>query len=159
MIRDIEPIWGSHSDLLARELSMLEPGALVLEHGAGLYSTPLIAASGADVIVVESLAGWRAWSQWLYERHTKAPRYLEHAKRAIPMLGDLSIAFIDGVDRERGDLLRWCLDAGVPVVIAHDTQDETRKQYNYQPHAYIRANYTIEHDGSAPRTTVWKRCG
>lgn len=155
---DIDSFWGSHTGMLAAALDTLEPGALVIEHGSGLYSSPLIARYDVHVLVVEELPGWLEWAGWLYGTAGRKMEHLDRAKRAIPHLATAGLVFIDGAARERGDLLKWALDAGSPSVIAHDTEEDSRKHYNWAPHLFAHKNYTAEHDGRVfPRTTMWKR--
>lgn len=148
---DIEPAWGSHAPTLAAVLETLPAGSLVIEHGAGMYSSPLIARHDLRVICIEEVTGWRSWAKWLYgDRVT----LLSRAKEAIPRLAGAALVFIDGAARERADLLKWALSAQAPVIIAHDTHDS---QYGYSLAA--RGDYVIEHDGNTPATTRWVHTG
>jgi hypothetical protein len=146
---DIEPQWGSHAAMLESALSALAPGSLVVEHGAGVYSSPLIARYDLQVACIEEADGWRSWSQWMYGSRAKV---LSRAKEAIPYLACASLVFIDGATRERADLLKWALNARTPQVIAHDTQDH---QYGYCLNE--RAGYLIDQDVGPPTTTRWTR--
>lgn len=150
---DIEPMWGSHSTMLEESLSKLAPGSLVIEHGAGMYSSPLISRfSTVDVLCIEEAPGWRSWAQWLYQTAGRPMTLLKRAKEAIPHLGRASLVLIDGAARERSDLLKWALDAGVPCVIAHDTHDP---QYGYR--IGQRGDYRIEADSNSTQTTRWTK--
>lgn len=135
----------------------LNPGAFVVEHGAGLYSTPLIARHDVRVLVIEEAPGWLAWARWLYAGFGRETTTLEMAKRSLPYLSGASLVFVDGAARERGALLRWALDARVPCVVAHDTERDQQNFYNYGNHQFSRLGYTVVHDGDRPRTTVWQR--
>lgn len=147
---DIEPSWGSHAATLDAEIAKLAPGSLVIEHGAGMYSTPLIARRNVRPVCIEEASGWASWAKWMYA--DRDVRMLSRAKEALPLLADAALVFIDGAARERGDLLKWSLAAGVPVVIAHDTEEP--RQYGY----YIDVpGYAVAHDGVRPRTTTWRR--
>lgn len=146
---DIEPQWGSHAPTIEAALDTLAPGSLVIEHGAGMYSSPLIARRDLRVLCIEEAPGWRSWAAWLYgDRAT----LLSRAKECVPHLSSSALVFIDGAARERADLLKWALDAGVPAVIAHDTHDP---QYGYRIGA--RADYVATHDSGRPQTSFWRK--
>lgn len=155
---DINPGWGSHTTILAAELASLPPGALVIEHGAGVFSTPLIAQHDVRPWCIEDLIGWRGWARWVYASHGRDLRVEERAKPCVSSLPDASLVFIDGIIQERGDLLRWALEAGVPTIIAHDTEDDYRKMYGYSERYFRFPGYTVTSDGSRPQTTVWRKC-
>jgi hypothetical protein len=153
---DINPIWGTHTSILERELAALPSGSLVVEHGAGVYSTPLIARFNVRVICIEDLQGWRDWASWIYGMAGREVRVEDWAKPVVPVLPTVSLVFIDGIIRERGDLLKWALAAKVPTIIAHDTEDDYRKMYGYSSHLFREPGYEAGHDGGRPQTTVWK---
>lgn len=146
---DIEPAWGSHAPTLDAALDSLPVGSLVIEHGAGMYSSPLIARRDLRVICIEEASGWRSWAAWLYGDKVTL---LSRAKEAIPHLSQAALVFIDGAARERGDLLKWTLHAGAPLVIAHDTHDP---QYGYNLGA--RGDYVVTIDPGPPATTRWQK--
>jgi hypothetical protein len=147
---DIEPAWGSHSAALSSALASLPPGSLVIEHGAGMCSSVLIARHDVRVVCIEEAPGWRAWAGWIYGGRAEL---LQRAKQATALLSSAALVLIDGAARERGDLLKWALDAGAPLIIAHDTEEP--RQYGYRLDA--RADYVITHDGGTPRTTTWRK--
>lgn len=148
---DIEPMWGSHAQALASELSSLDSAALVIEHGAGMFSTPLIARCDVRVICIEEAPGWSAWAKWMYA--DRNAMFLSRAKQIVDHLPDAALVFIDGAARERGDLLKWALDAGSAVVVAHDTEEPRRYGYRLD----TRAGYDISSTDEHPRTTIWRR--
>lgn len=152
MLRDIEPAWGSHARLLESALQTLPDGALVIEHGAGVYSTPLIARFDVRVVCIEECIGWRSWAAWLYADKADT---LQRAKAAIPLLEQAGLVFIDGAARERGDLLKWALERSVPLIVAHDTEGDARNIYGYQAHSFSAKGYDVAHDGERPQTTMW----
>lgn len=156
-VRDIDMPWGSHRDALAAALAELDPGALVVEHGAGIFSSPLIARFDVRVVVIEELPGWAGWASWLYKSAGRDVRVLDRAKTAIPHLADAALVFIDGAIRERGDLLKWSLDAGARTIIAHDTEEDHRSLYGYAGHYFERRGYATTSDNGKPTTTVWGR--
>lgn len=156
---DIEPQWGSHTSVLNSALESLDYSGstpLVIEHGAGMYSSPVIARHGVRVLCIEEAPGWRSWAEWLYDTAGR-PLVLEsRAKAAIHSLSSAALVFIDGAARERGDLLKWALAAKVPTIIAHDTEDDTGSTHGYQRHLFAPGEYFVTHDGDKPRTTVWR---
>src|SRR5688572_15660515 len=119
----------------------------VLEHGAGLYSSPLLARLGCSVVCIERHPGWHEWARWLY------------GDRAVMLdvpgaVTNIALAFIDGPAEERGPLLSACLELGVPTIIAHDTGIKTRDYYGYKPYHFMVTRYEVTHP--VDRTTVWK---
>lgn len=112
-----------------------------------MYSSTLIARYNVRVVCIEEASGWRSWAEWLYNGRAEL---VTRAKRVISRLPDAALVFIDGAARERGDLLRWALDAGAPTVIAHDTEDG---QYGYR---LTDSRYAIEHDSKRPQTTTFR---
>ena len=157
-VKDIDAFWGSHVDTLDAALKTVAPGSLVIEHGVGLYSSPVIARYDVRVLAIEEWPGWLSWSRWLYESSGREFSHLERAKQCIPRLAEAALVFIDGAARERGDLLKWCLEAGVPCIIAHDTEEDHRGLYNYQRHWFKQKGYTVTDDAKAfPCTTMWRR--
>jgi hypothetical protein len=158
MTKDIDSFWGSHADTLEAALRTVQPGSLVIEHGAGLYSSSVIARFDVRVLVIEEAPGWAEWSRWLYTLHGRDVSYLERAKSCIPRLAGAGLVFIDGAARERSDMLKWALDAGAPLVIAHDTERASRGVYAYPSHLFERRGYTITDDGRQfPCTTMWRK--
>jgi hypothetical protein len=155
MSLDASPAWGTHSGALSLALESLPPGSLVVEHGAGIYSTPLIARYDVQVICIESLPGWASWANWVYLGAGRVVSTCERAKRAVPHLPRAALVFIDGLASERADLLKWSIAAKVPTIIAHDTERDASTLYGYAMHDV--QGYTIAHDDRRPRTTVWQR--
>lgn len=138
---------------LSAALSALHDDALVIEHGAGLYSSILVRDSGYRAICIERDKDWRAWAAWLYGSQAEIAEY---AKHVLARLADASLVFIDGAMGERGDLLRWSIEARVPLIIAHDTEDDHRKQYGYMSGMFTAAGYDVTSEGKRPQTTVWR---
>lgn len=148
----IESPTGSHLPVLEAALSAAGD-RLVIEHGAGIYSTPLMARLGCRVLCVEPHPGWAEWARWIYQGRAEV---VESWKHAVPCLGDAAAVFIDGPASERGTLVQACLDVGVPTIIAHDTNPEEWNHYGYQPHMFIHAEYTVtQHSEDSHRTTRW----
>lgn len=148
---DINTGWGSHRRDLQTVLGRLAPGSLVIEHGCGMYSSPLISRYNVRVIVVEESQGWGSWVEWMYRGANREVTRLERAKQAVRFLADAALVFVDGAARERADMLKWALAAGVPTVIAHDTEDA---QYGYRLDA---DGYDVAHSTEMPRTTTWTK--
>jgi hypothetical protein len=143
---------GSHLPML--EAAASKATGLVIEHGAGLYSTPLLARLGCRVLCVEPHPGWREWAQWIYQGRAEM---CDSWKAATLRLADASLVFIDGPALERGPLLQACLDRDVPTIIAHDTDEEDWKSYNFQPHHFTMSRYEVTHHDDTHRTTQWRR--
>lgn len=145
----------------ASHLPVLEAAArsagagLVIEHGAGLYSTPLLARLGCNVLCCEPHPGWNEWARWIYDGKAEV---VESFKRALERLNDAAVVFIDGPAKERGVLLQACLDRSVPTIIAHDTNKRDWSHYDFQPHQFMHPSYTITHSAEdTHRTTLWSR--
>lgn len=129
---------------------------LVIEHGAGLYSTPLLARLGCRVLCCESVEGWREWARWIYEDRGEVADSLS---AVIARLSDATLVFIDGPETERARLISACIAARVPVIVAHDTHPRAWKFYGWQPEHFKPPGYTVtDHDYRGKyRTTVWRR--
>lgn len=146
----IECPTGSHLPVLEQ---YAHSGTVVIEHGAGLYSTPLFARAGCRVLCCEPHPGWAEWARWMYQGNVEM---LDSYKRAIERLGEAHLVFIDGPARERGVLLQQSLDRGVPVIVAHDTQQGEWVHYQYQPHMFKHPDYVVtQHSEDTHRTTLW----
>lgn len=151
----IESPTASHLPVLEQAVRALSPDALVIEHGAGLYSTPLLARLGARVLCSEPHPGWAEWAKWIYQGGAEMA---DSFKQVIPRIPGSALVFIDGPARERGPILQACLDAGVPTVIAHDTQPDEWGHYGYQPHMFKHPDYAVtQNSEDTHRTTLWQR--
>ncbi len=153
----ITSLAGSHLTALEVSLDSLSPGSLVIEHGAGLYSSPLFAARDVEIVCIETNPGWSEWAGWLYSMAGRAFSIQESWKRCADVLDRAALVFIDGEARHRGDLLRLCLERGVPLIVAHDTQSERQGGYGYHAHYFEHPGYAVTHDALPVRTTVWRR--
>lgn len=144
---------GSHLPVLERAVRNMPPGSLVIEHGAGLYSTVLLARLGVRVLLSEPDPGWAEWARWAYRGNVEM---VDSYKRLIERLGDASLVFLDGPARERGVLLQQSLDRNVPAIIAHDTQQDEWSHYGFQPHMFKHPGYVVtQHSEDTHRTTLW----
>lgn len=149
----IESPTGSHLPVLEQAAGDAA-NRLVIEHGAGLYSTPLLARLGCNVLCCEPHAGWAEWARWIYQGNVEM---VGSFKRVIERLGDAAVVFLDGPTRERGLLLQACLERHVPTIIAHDTQQGDWGHYGYQPHMFTHVDYVIsQHAEESHRTTLWR---
>jgi hypothetical protein len=144
---------GSHLPILEVEIAKLPPDALVIEHGAGLYSTVLLARAGVRVACAEEHEGWREWARFVYEGRAEM---VEMTKRLVPKLPDAALVFIDGETRGRSFLLSECIKARAPVIIMHDTEQEHWGIYGHHAHNFETTAYHITHDNEPHRTTLWK---
>lgn len=148
----IESPTGSHLPVL-ESVSRAAGDGLIIEHGAGLYSTPLLARIGARVLCTESHVGWAEWARWIYEGRAEI---VDSWKQAAARLEEAALVFIDGTANERGTLVQMCLDRGVPSIIAHDTNDSDWSHYGYQPHMFAHPRYNVTHHSEdTHRTTLW----
>lgn len=146
---------GSHLPTLEAAVAGLSAGSLVIEHGAGMYSTPLLCRSSARVLCLEVHPGWAEWARWMY-----MSAGIEHEiagyKQGVPRMAEAALVFIDGEAKERGLLLAACLERRVPIVIAHDTEQHTWQHYGIHPHLFEWRGYRIEHFAEdTHRTTQW----
>lgn len=140
---------------------MLETAAraatgLVVEHGAGLYSTPLLARIGCRVLCCESQAGWREWAAWMYGDRGEVTDSLD---AVIARLGHSSLVFIDGPSNERARLIEACFRVGVRTIVAHDTAPRVYREYGWTFEHFNAPGYTVTHDdvNAKYRTTLWQR--
>jgi hypothetical protein len=144
---------GSHLPVLEAEARALPPGALIIEHGAGLYSTPLLARLGVRVLCSEPHPGWAEWARWIYDGKVEVCSI----DQAISSLSEAALVFLDGPAKERGQLLPLCLDAHVPAIIAHDTNRREWRYYDFKPHMFGHERYEVTHSAEeSHRTTLWK---
>jgi hypothetical protein len=143
---------GSHSPVL--EAAARAADGLVLEHGAGLYSTPLLARVGCRVVCAEPHRGWSEWAAWIYEGRA----LVVDLWRSVD-LSTIALAFIDGPANERAPLLDACLAAGVPSIVAHDTHERCFAEYGWRAEHFAAPGYVVTHDTFKRkyRTTHWQR--
>lgn len=157
MTFDINPNWGSHVGALRAELSKLDAGALVVEHGAGMYSSVEIARHDVRVICAEEAPGWQSWAAWVYA--DRDAQIVDRWKHTVPILDGAALVFIDGRARDRSKLLGACLERRVPVIILHDTEQSAWHEYGWSAQLIGPPGYDAEHHGELPRTTVLRRRG
>lgn len=146
---------GSHLPILQATMDSLQPGDLVLEHGAGLYSTPLL-ATYADVRILchEPHEAWAEWASWIYDGRAEMATDLS---QTIARLKDVAVAFLDGPAKERGVLLHECLAASVPTIIVHDTNKREWRFYDFTPEMFQHERYEVTHHAEdSHRTTMWR---
>jgi hypothetical protein len=143
----------SHLPVLEEAASRVGDG-LVIEHGAGLYSTPLLAGLGCRVLCVEPHKGWAEWARWIY---CDEAEMVESANLAMPRLSEATVVFLDGPAKERGPLLQAALHVGVPTIIAHDTQKREWSYYDFNAAMFEHPRYEVSHHAEdSHRTTLWK---
>lgn len=146
---------GSHLPSLTKAVEALSSEALVIEHGAGLYSTPLLARYDIRILCIEPHEGWREWARWIYSDRAEMA---DSFKRAVPRLAEAAVVFIDGPANERGPLLHAALQANVPTIIVHDTEEREWDFYGHKRHFFEWPKYRITHHSEdTHRTTVWIR--
>lgn len=144
----------SHLPLLERAVRASH--GLVIEHGAGLYSTPLLARLGSKVLCVETNEAWADWAYWIYEERADVVNALSVA---INLLPSASLVFVDGAANERATLLDAALAAGVPRIVAHDTHERCFDEYGWRADHFAVPGYTVTHDVFKRkfRTTLWTK--
>lgn len=143
----------SHLPVLERAVRTMPDGGLIIEHGAGLYSTVFLSRTDVRILCCEPNPGWAEWARWVYDGKAEI---VDSFKRALERLGDASVVFLDGPAAERGVLLQACLDRKVPFIIAHDTNKREWNEYGYQPHMFSHPDYAIEQQPNDPHvTTSW----
>jgi hypothetical protein len=149
---------GSHLPSLTAVVESLPPGSLVLEHGAGMYSTPLLCRYDVRVLCSEAHAGWSEWARWMYTSAGREHQIVDSYKRLVPRLTEAAAVFTDGEAKERGPLLAAALERCVPRVVAHDTDPRDWGHYGFQSHHFEWRGYSIAHFAEdSHRTTVWTR--
>jgi hypothetical protein len=146
---------GSHLPALVAALDSLPAGALVIEHGAGLYSTPLLAQRDIEVQCIETHAGWLEWAAWVYRLSSRPCEMVDSWKHAD--VGRAALVFVDGAARDRGPLVKLALEKGASLIVAHDTEEEHWSEYRHQRHYFEAPGYKVTHDNEPHRTTVWSR--
>ena len=146
---------GSHVPTLERAARLASAG-LVIEHGAGLYSTPLFARLGCRVLCCESQPEWREWAAWIYQGRAEL---VGSFREIVPHIKGATLVFIDGAAKERGGLLSACILAGVPLIVAHDTHERCFAEYGWVEEHFTAPGYTVTHDDFKRkfRTTLWQR--
>jgi hypothetical protein len=147
---------GSHLGALTDAVRSLPPGAVVIEHGAGLFSTPLLSRADVEVLCIETHPGWSEWARWMYQESGRAFALEDSWKRAAQYLDRASLVFIDGAARDRGPLLKLCLEKHAPLIIVHDTEEHHWGEYQHHAHYFEQKGYVVKHDSEPHRTTVWR---
>jgi hypothetical protein len=143
---------GSHLATLEAEVAKLPHGAIVMEHGAGLYSSPYLARCDVRVVCAEDHPGWAEWARWLYGDKGEI---IEMAKRLVARMSEASLLFVDGDARQRGMLVSAAIERRVPVIIAHDTQEAHWHEYGYRESMFRASGYRVTSDTELHRTTLW----
>lgn len=144
----------SHLPVLTAACDALPPGSLVIEHGAGMYSTPLLAALDVKVHCHEPHPAWAEWARWIYGDDAVITDSMEFT---TARLCAASVVFLDGPAKERGVLLPVCLAAGVATIIVHDTNKREWHFYGFTREMFEDARYDVTHHAEdSNRTTIWK---
>jgi hypothetical protein len=145
---------GSHLPVLEQYVRAAGNG-LIIEHGAGLYSTVLLARLCRRVLCMEPHKGWAEWARWVYEDRVEMA---DSIAATIARLPEAAVVFLDGPAKERGVLLTAALNAGVPVIIAHDTNKREFNYYGFTAAQFSDERYEISHHAEdSHRTTLWVR--
>lgn len=143
---------GSHVPTLERAARAC--AGLVIEHGAGLYSTPLLARLGCRVLCCEAQPAWREWATWIYEGRAEIADSVPFSR-----LADAALVFVDGALDERSPLLSACIAAKVPTIVAHDTHPRGWEEYGWTVAQFTAPGYKITYEDHLEkyRTTLWRR--
>jgi hypothetical protein len=147
---------GSHLPTLERAIRDA-PAAYptVLEHGAGLYSTPLLIRLGCNVLSWEPHPGWQEWARWMYEGRC---RFLASFEETLASVEQAHVVFVDGPALERGPLLSAAISAGVPSIVVHNTEEGDWPAYALTAEQFSAPGYKITHHAvDSYRTTLWRR--
>lgn len=148
----IESPTGSHLPVLEQQARAVGDG-LIIEHGAGLYSTPLLARLGCRVLCAEPHPAWREWARWIYQDRAEIA---DSWKAAAYRLTDAALVFIDGPAAERGKLLSMCIEHKVPRIVAHDTDEKNWHEYGWSSRHFAPPGYRVSHSAEGRhRTTLW----
>jgi hypothetical protein len=146
---------GSHLPTLFQAVKQAGSGAVVIEHGAGLYSTPLLARLGCQVVCHEPHPGWNEWARWIYEGRCE---FVETFADLVARVGDASVAFIDGAALERGQLLSAAIAARVAAIVVHNTEEGDWGAYGLKAEHFAAPGYEVTHHAEdSYRTTLWRR--
>lgn len=142
---------GSHLPVLEQSVRDMPEGGLVIEHGAGLYSTVLLARLGVRALCCEPHTGWREWARWVYPDSIEVS---DTVGAALDRLGDAAVVFLDGPAKERGVLLQACLEKRVPVIVVHDTGKREWNYYGFERHMFEHPDYETWLQPDDPHKTM-----
>lgn len=146
---------GSHLPTLEAQICLAGPDCTVLEHGAGLYSTPLLSRYGCRVICHESHPGWHEWAAWIYEGRCE---FVDSFAELVTNVRRADVVFIDGNALERGPLLGAAIAAGVRSIVVHNTEDGDWPAYALTSEHFTSPGYEVTHHAvTSYRTTLWRR--
>lgn len=147
---------GSHLPTLERVIRKSSSAyPTVLEHGAGLYSTPLLARLKCSVLCWEPHPNWHEWARWMYEGRA---RFLASFAETLAIVETADVVFIDGPALERGQLLSAAIAAGVRSIVVHNTEEGDWPSYGLTAEQFSAPGYKVTHHAvDSYRTTLWQR--
>ena len=152
---DIKAPTGSHLPTLLQAVRKAGPRPVVIEHGAGLYSTPLLARLECKVICHESNPNWHEWANWIYEGRC---RFTYSFEELLASVNGASVVFIDGPALERGPLLSASIAARVGSIVVHNTEEGDWPSYALTAEQFAAPGYEVKHYAAdSYRTTLWRR--
>ena len=152
---NIQAPTGSHLPTLLKAVTGAGPGATVIEHGAGLYSTPLLSRLKCKVICHEPHPCWHEWANWIYEGKCLFVPSFDALLAEVPRA---AVVFVDGPALERGALLSAAIAAGVRSIVVHNTEEGDWPAYALTAEHFAAPGYTIKHHAvDSYRTTSWQR--
>ncbi len=146
---------GSHLPTLLDAVKRTGSSPVVIEHGAGLYSTPLLSRLECRVVCHEPNPNWREWANWIYEGQC---RFVESFDELLKSVSSASVVFIDGPALERGPLLSASIAARVASIVVHNTEEGDWSAYALTAEHFSAPGYEVKHySADTYRTTLWRR--
>ena len=155
MTKEIDP-YSTHMPIL-REY--VPEGCRALEFGPGVYSTPFLLKRCAHVTSIEMQN--ELWYQRLvheieaenWDLHLALGPWTFLSVASLPVQ-KIDVALVDGHGDSRWGCVNLMMRLKVPVIIAHDTEPQHRRRYQWD--RVIPVGYREEHyDHLTPHTTVW----
>lgn len=146
-----ESDWASHVPVLKALLEKY-PIRRAVEHGCGIYSTPILAQCTGF-----SVDGDEEWIRKAKEatKFNGAWRYVLGSTLKPFDIRGADLAFIDGITEYRRESAQHALDARVPFVVIHDAERPgTYKWGQLETRGYHRRDFTANH-GLHKMTTVF----
>ena len=159
---------GGANDWVMPFLSSIEDRKLnkIVEFGLGVNSKYLmdnaLELHSIEIVVRPEQDGWADYVRELLSEKNSRITVIKHIDAYDDELidkidavfdADYDLAFVDSGAHCRGDLVNYCLDMGIPIIIAHDTAhgNEAYGWYKIEvPEEYEEKVYN-----SGQGTTVW----
>ena len=146
---------GSHLPILYQVVDHAHIDGLIVEHGAGLYSTPMLARMERNILCYEPDPGWHEWAAWMYEGRV---RFVDSFSALLRSVEQAAVVFIDGAAKERGLLLTAAISASVPAIVVHNTEQGDWDTYGLKAAHFTAPGYEVTHHSEdSYRTTLWRK--